>query len=285
MPATRSSASRSTNKPYSRDSATNVVCTIEENDEGEFLEVPGPSKKLLDVGEPGNLKEPLTKDKDAGPTDNIVNTVKALTTCPICHDRLIDPVMCSAEHQLRSTTCGHMFCADCLHAWFSRELDKNEEAMKFRWRPNHLNEVLRLGLDPRSSPDAIPILNSLRSGLFTLCRDLAPESQRSIQTLSSVSEAQILGPQFECPTCREVLVASPARSFVIEGLLEVLPAEAGGREVRAESPKREEQESRWIKERKGKGQKLVSFLWTGVGKRWILAALRGPNSNYVSNSS
>lgn len=120
-----------------------------------------------------------------------------------------------------------MFCADCLHAWFSRELDKNEEAMKFRWRPNHLNEVLRLGLDPRSSPDAIPILNSLRSGLFTLCRDLSPESQRSIQTLSSVSEAQILGPQFECPTCREVLVASPARSFVIEGLLEVLPAEAG----------------------------------------------------------
>lgn len=97
--------------------------------------------------------------------------------------------------------------------------------MKYRWRPDHLDKVLRFGLDPRSSRDAIPILNSLRSGLFTLSRDVSPESQRSIQTLSLVDKARLLGPQFECPTCREILIASPGRSFIIEGLLEALPAE------------------------------------------------------------
>lgn len=81
-------------------------------------------------------------------------------------------------------------------------------------------------MDPRTTLDGLPILELLTSAQFLPPgARISRESREALQLLEFTDEPEILGPRFDCPTCRMTLLAAPARSFLIDGVLSTLPVE------------------------------------------------------------
>lgn len=94
------------------------------------------------------------------------------------------------------------------------------------WTPKYLNKTLGFGLDPRKAIDGLSILEVLTSAGITLSRTrISRATIDALQELEFTDEAEVLGPRFTCPACRQTLLHAPIRSFLVDELLSMLPAE------------------------------------------------------------
>lgn len=85
--------------------------------------------------------------------------------------------------------------------------------------------TLRLGIDPRSATDTFLLLKQLASNIFDLPDNISFETGDILEQIFHVSKAGLVGPRFRCPSCRQVLLNTPIRLYLMEALLDTLPEE------------------------------------------------------------
>lgn len=156
----------------------------------------------------------------------------ALTKCPVCLSRFKNPItlvylsghICRIDFDicLSRTECGHTFCEECLEWWLSICAGKQEKKHS-RWTPEHLNKIFEFGMDPRTTTDALPIVQMLCLRVIPLEGNVSDTTKAALQDLAFVEEEEVLGPTFDCPDCRQTLLTAPIRDFLLEEMLSVIP--------------------------------------------------------------
>ncbi|KAL0576324.1 hypothetical protein V5O48_005649 [Marasmius crinis-equi] len=120
-------------------------------------------------------------------------------TCGICDETYTAPHLLPA--------CGHVFCKQCLHNWFSTVLAKYRMGRFY-------------------DPDNVPIPRHIRDSLAH-----ARSLQEAQELLRGVDQ-----PAFTCPTCRTQVVAIPVEVYPMKAMLGMISSEEmANRDVERES--------------------------------------------------